>query len=169
MKFSLVIFLFAILGGFALASMKDLTLVQKACSDPSSVGNQRPPSEININCTGKKVVWTMTIQNPTTLVQTASVTTSITTEKPNVGSAPSTTPVLVPNKIAGCPVYTKTDMTGTLSFMVTCEEVMAITDLQEWCFAKLTQEGNTNPGVWTSTHSGEIYEPCGQTESGTPT
>jgi hypothetical protein len=163
MKFSLIISLFALLGGFALASTKDLASVQQGCSDPGSIQNQNPPSEITINCTGNKTVWTQITANPIVLVQTASVTTSITTDKPNVGSSASTTPVLIQNQIAGCPVYIKTSMSGTSSYIVTCEEVMAMTDLQEWCFAKLIEEGAANPNVWTSTQSGETYQPCQNT------
>ena len=147
-----------------------LDLVKLACKDPGAVHNQLPPSGIKIACKVKWCEWATAPQSGTynTPTEIRTVCGALMTNKPGIHVPKWCWDTAVPGTPSqySCPGFAEICYKYNSSYSVTCDVVMAMTTIEAFCNAKLSEDISGDPGVVTEKPSGKVINLC---DIGTPT
>jgi hypothetical protein len=156
-------------GVTTITSIQDLAQIKAACSDPASVGNQLAPSEIKIFCGEKITEWEQQVGGEISLNTTDFVNSSATTNKPNAGAPLETKSYPSDANKFICYKYLEFSKEANLMKSVTCDEVLAISDLNLFCKETIAEEVAVNPLIYVSTATGRLVDNCLAVNPLTPT
>jgi len=141
-------------------TLQDLAAIKAACSDPASVGNQIQPSDIKIFCSERKTGWQESANGFKSLATSDSVTSSATSSKPNAGAAAETKSYTsLPDRFV-CNKYAEYAATANSVTDVNCEEVLAITDLNQFCKDAIARDLVVNPNIFNLVFTGVVIDTC---------
>ncbi len=163
MKFALIFLAFFSLAGFAAdqdAKTFDLDLIKLACKDPGAVHNQMPPTDLKVTCRETMCDW---VPGPSTYGEMPNwkkVCGALMTNKPGIhvpkwcwGLPAAPTPY-------GCPTYQEQMSEVEMVFSVTCDEVMAMTSIKDFCAGKMAAEIQANESILTVSKTGKTMSLC---------
>jgi len=141
-------------------SMKDLAAIKAACTDPASVGNQALPTDIKIFCTLVKTGWEESASGLKNLNTAVIVTSSATSSKPNAGAASETKTYSSEPFSYVCDKYSEYNAEASSVTDVTCEQVLEIADLNQFCKDAIEQDAAMNPGIFNVVFTGKVTDTC---------
>jgi hypothetical protein len=141
-------------------SVKDLAAIKLACSDPAAAGNQLAPSDIKIFCKEIKTGWEESANGFKSLATSDSVTSSATSSKPNAGAASETKTYPSDPAQFVCNKYAEYKAEANSVSDVTCEQVLEITDLNQFCKDQIAQDLIVNPNIFNLVYTGVVVDTC---------
>jgi hypothetical protein len=135
-----------------------LDLIKLACKDPGAVHNQLPPTDIKIACKVKWCEWAAAPQSGTynTPTEIRTVCGALMTNKPGIHVPKWCWDTGVPGQQFTCPIFAEYCYSYGTNYSVTCDVVMAMTTIENFCNDKLAADISADPGVVTSVPSGKV-------------
>lgn len=159
-------FLFLVLSfnGFAAdqgSNSLGLDLIKLACKDPGAVHNQMPPSDLKVTCRLSMCDWVPAPDTYGELPGWRKVSGSLMTNKPGIHVPRSTWGMPAPSRQYGCPNFEEQMSETEMVFGVTCDEVMAMTSIKDFCASRMSLEVEANETILTVTKTGKTMSLCG--------
>lgn len=139
----------------------DLNLIKLACKDPGAVHNQMPPTDLKITCRLSICEW---VPGPSTYGEMpgwGKIAGSLMTNKPGIHVPRSTWAIPRPPMPYSCPTFEEQMSETEMVFGVTCDEVMAMTSIRDFCAARMETEVQANEEILTVTKTGKKQSMCG--------
>ena len=150
------------MAGFAAPDCKDcdLDLIKLACKDPGSVHNQLPPTDLKVTCKISFDDWVPGPATYGTLPRWKKVAGALWTNKPGINVARSCWGLTVEPSPYSCPSYTEQTYESEMTYNVTCDEVMAMTSIKDFCASKMAMEVEANESILTVKPTGKTWSMC---------
>jgi len=137
-----------------------LDFLKKACSDPGSVHNQIPPSDLKVACDDTVFTWVLSDDEDVAFKNRRKMCTSVTTSKPNVNAAQACEDCGVPDSQFKCQGYKEIQKCVRMTFGVTCEQILAMESIVKWCVDHIDEEVAINEEILNVKETGK-KKPCG--------
>lgn len=137
-----------------------LDYIKLGCKDPGAVHNQLPPSELKVTCKWSQWDW---VPGPTTygeMPNCRKVSGSLMTNKPNLHVPRETWGLPAGSTQTACPSYVEEYSEGETVYNVTCDEVIAMTSIKDFCAAKMAADIEANESILTTTKTGKTMSMC---------
>jgi hypothetical protein len=161
MKLAFMLLTFFSLSGFASTKDLDLELIKLACKDPGAVHNQMPPSDLKVTCRQSMCDW---VPGPTTMSELPNwkkVCGSLMTNKPGIHVPKFCWGLDAAPTSYGCPSYEEQVRETEMEFGVTCDEVMGMASIRDFCAGRMAMEIEANEQILTVTKTGKKMSICG--------
>ena len=163
MKLAFILLTFFSLSGFAAHKELDLDLdlIKLACKDPGAVHNQMPPSDLKITCRQEMDEWVVGATTSADLPCFKKVCGSLMTNKPGIHVPKWCWGLDAAPQSYSCPTYEEQVKETEMEFGVTCDEVMAMASIREFCAGRMAMEIEANEQILTVTKTGKKMSVCG--------
>ncbi|MDH5581955.1 MAG: hypothetical protein OEY33_08600, partial [Bdellovibrionales bacterium] len=145
---------------------QDLELIKLGCKDPAAVGNQIRPSKIQIVCKDQRLVWEQARTEQRDIPSQRIISTVLRTNKTNLKVAPKTFEAPVSSTAMNCPVMQEIKLEVSINYNVTCDEVLDMNTIEDFCFESLEKDISKNDDIMQRTATGNVIYACAQTRQG---
>ncbi len=131
---------------------------QQACENPDQFGNQRPPSQIRIECSATHTTWEALESAPIELPQDLAYTAELFSDKYHVSKINFIGEV--PEELASCPVYEQVRGEGSVDQYITCDDVEGEVTMEDICIDAIDELVDENPDAIEYESTGETVNLC---------
>ncbi|MFZ8934119.1 MAG: hypothetical protein ACO20H_08275 [Bacteriovoracaceae bacterium] len=145
---------------------QDLELIKLGCKDPAAVGNQIRPSKIQIVCKDQRLVWEQARIEQRNIPSQRMISTVLRTNKANLKMAPKKFEAPVTSTVMNCPVMQEIKLEVSINYNVTCDEVLDMNTIEDFCFESLEKDIAKHDDVMQRTNTGNVIYACAQARQG---
>ncbi len=138
----------------------DLDLIKLACKDPGAVHNQMPPTDLKVTCRISMCDWVPGPSTYGTMPNWKKIQGSLMTNKPGIHVPKWSWGLPAEPTTYTCPTFEEQMSETELIFGVTCDEVMAMTSIKDFCAGKMALEVEANESILTVTKTGKKMSLC---------
>ncbi len=140
----------------------DLEKIKLGCKDPAAVGNQIKPSRIQIVCKDQRLVWEQTRSGYQMIDGRRLVSTNLRTNKTNLSVSPASYEIPVAQTRMECPIMREIRQDITFNYMVTCDEVLDMGSVIDFCLEKLATDVEQNIEAMETEATGRVITACNE-------
>lgn len=138
-----------------------LDLIKLACKNPGAVHNQMPPTDLKVTCREEMCDWVPGPSTYGTVPNWKKVWGSLMTNKPGISVSRSGWGLPCEPTPYACPTLQEECSNAEMVYNVTCDEVMAMTSIKDFCAAKMGAEIAANESILTVVRTGKTQTFCG--------
>ena len=167
MKFILALMLFPVFSFADTVKMcpdcdDGIVLLKDGCANPARYHNQIPPVDIKIHCEDTRIEWVYVDDQSGTFSNHRKMCISAVTNKPNIRAGKLCFPCNHPDSPYKCGSWKEVCKTVDMTFAVTCEQVMGMRSIGDFCLQLLDKEVTaTDEKILEVKDTGKTKSVCG--------